>query len=270
MPRIVRFRDPSGFVRTGAWEESGIVSAGEVHYPEDIDVLPPTQPSKIVCLYGNYVDHLKESGFDVPEEIPERPKLFLKSPNAVIGHRDVIRMPEPGVDPEDVGQLGKIETGTGRIDYEAELGVVMGKQARNVDKSDAMNFVEGFTCVNDVSNRDDQSAERNWVRGKSFDNAAPMGPVAATPDLVPEEPRVRLFLNGEVKQDSADDKFVFSVSETIAEITRFLTLEPGDVIAMGTPSGVGPLKDGDKVEVKIQGVGTLVNFVEKWTERSLD
>lgn len=263
MPRIVKFRDSSGFERVGEWTDSGIKSAGERLDSEEVDILPPTEPTKVICLYGNYLEHLRESGFEIPEEIPKRPKLFLKGPNAVIGHRDVIRLPEPGVDSGEVGELGKIETGVGRVDYESELGVVIGEQARNVKEGEAMNFVKGFTCVNDVSNRDDQSAERNWVRGKSFDGAAPIGPVVATPDLVPEEPRVRLRLNGEIKQDSIDDEFIFSVREVIAEITKFMTLEPGDVIAMGTPSGVGPLEDGDKVEVIVEGVGTLVNFVKK-------
>ncbi len=260
---IVRFRDESGYVRTGSMVDSLIQSSGIEYKSDEVDILPPTQPTKIICLYGNYIEHLKESGYDIPEEIPKRPQLFLKSPNAVIGHEDIIKLPQPGIDSEDVGELGDIKTGEGRIDHEAELGVVIGGQAKNVDRNEAMEFVKGFTCMNDISNRDDQSAERNWVRGKSFDCAAPLGPVVATPDEVPEEPSVQLRVNGEKRQDSSKDEFVFSVEEVIEEVSKFMTLEPGDVIAMGTTSGVGPLTDGDKVEVEIEGVGTLVNYAKR-------
>lgn len=261
--KIVRFQDRSGYLRTGFWTDSGIEAAGQKYNPEKINILPPVQPTKIVCLGDNYIEHLKERGFKIPQDIPERPQLFLKSPNTVIGHRDTIVLPEVGIDSRKTGDLGDIETGKRRIDYEAELGVVMKRQAKKVSEKEAMEYIMGFTCVNDISNRDDQSVERNWVRGKSFDNAAPIGPVVASTELVSEDPRVRLILNGETKQDSKNDEFIFSVPEVIAEITRFLTLEPGDIIAMGTPSGVGPLSHGDKVEVKIEGIGTLVNFVQK-------
>lgn len=260
---MVRFQDDTGYTRTGLWADGTIETPEREYSPEEVNVLPPVEPSKIICLYGNYLEHLKESGYKVPEEIPKHPKLFLKSPNTVIGHRDVIRLPKPGVDSEEVGSLGEIETGLGRIDYEAELGVVIGKQAKKIPKEDALDFVEGYTCINDVSNRDDQSVERNWVRGKSFDCAAPIGPVIASPELVPEEPRVKLRLNDETKQDSLEDKFIFSVQEVIEEVTKFMTLEPGDVISMGTPKGVGPLSHGDKVEVEIEGIGTLINHARR-------
>jgi len=125
-----------------------------------------------------------------------------------------------------------------------------------------MDVVAGYTCLNDVSNRDDQDAERNWVRGKAFDNSAPIGPVMATPEDVPEEPRVRLWLNGEKRQDSDDDELVFDVGRAISEVSTFLTLEPGDIVAMGTTVGVGPLSDGDTVEIEVEGVGRLEHDVE--------
>lgn len=261
--RYVRFLDKSGYEREGEWTDNGIKAAGTIYEPEEVNILPPANPSKIICLYGNYKRHLEESGYKIPEQLPDRPKFFLKAPNTVAGHKDTIPLPTPTTEKEELENMGKIETGKGRIDYEAELGVVTGKQGRNVTEKNAENIVKGFTCVNDLSNRDDQTVERNWVRGKSFDNAAPIGPVIASPDLVPEEPQVQLKLNGEVKQDSSSDEFVFSVEEVITEITKLITLEPDDVIAMGTPSGVGPLSNGDKTEVIIEGVGTLVNYYSK-------
>ncbi|MFB6131434.1 MAG: fumarylacetoacetate hydrolase family protein, partial [Salinigranum sp.] len=147
------------------------------------------------------------------------------------------------------------------VDHEAELGVVIGEQCRNVAEEDAESVVRGYTCLNDVSNRNDQMVEQNWVRGKAFDGSAPMGPVLASPDEVPDNPRIRLRVNGETRQDSAGDEFIFTVTEAIAEITSYLTLEPGDVVAMGTASGVGPLRDGDTVELDVEGVGTLRHYV---------
>ncbi|PCR90988.1 fumarylacetoacetate hydrolase family protein [Natrinema ejinorense] len=240
--KYVRFRDPAGAVRRGEYE-NGHVHFGNESYAldDDIDVLSPTDPSKIVCIGRNYADHAAELNSDVPD----RPLLFLKPPNALAAHGDTVTLP----------------AGKERIDHEAELGVVIGEQCRHVSQGDAMDVVEGFTCVNDLSNRDDQRQEQNWVRGKAFDGAAPMGPVLATPEEVPADAAVRTRVNGETRQDGSRDQLVFSVPELIAEITTYLTLEPGDVIATGTPEGVGPLSDGDEVEIEIEGVGTLEHSV---------
>ena len=239
--REVRFLDPAGMVRTGEWMDEGIEFGGDVYNHGEVNILPPVDPSKIVCIGRNYADHAEETDSD----IPDRPLLFLKGPNTLSGHGDTITLP----------------AGKERIDHEAELGVVIGKQCRNVSEEDAMEVVRGYTCVNDISNRDDQRQEQNWVRGKAFDNAAPVGPVVATPDDVPENPAVRLFLNGEIEQDGSIEDLIFPVPELIAEITDLVTLEPGDVIATGTPAGVGPLADGDTVEVEVEGVGTLRNTI---------
>ena len=177
--------------------------------------------------------------------MPDRPLLFLKPPNAVAGHGDEITGP----------------AGKDRVDWEAELAVVIGEQCKHVRAEDAMDVVAGFTCLNDVSNRDDQNREQNWVRGKAFDGAAPMGPVLATPDEVPADAGVELRVNGETKQSSDREHMIFDVPTLIEEITTYLTLEPGDVIATGTPEGVGALADGDTVEVEIEGVGTLEHDV---------
>ena len=135
------------------------------------------------------------------------------------------------------------------------------EQCRHVDAADAMDVVAGFTCMNDVSNRDDQRIERNWVRGKAFDNAAPLGPAIATPDEVPADAAVELRVNDETKQSSSRDQFIFGVPALIEEITTYMTLAPGDVISTGTPAGVGPLSGGDSVAVAVEGVGTLEHDV---------
>ncbi len=239
--RYVRFRDPAGATRRGELEDGRVHFANDSYDLEEIDVLPPCEPSKIVCIGRNYADHAAE----MDSEVPDRPLLFLKPPNTLAGHGDTVTVPE----------------GKERIDHEAELGVVIGEQCRHVPESEAMDVVAGMTCVNDVSNRDDQRQEKNWVRGKAFDGAAPIGPVLATPDEVPEDAFVRSRVNGELKQDGSREQLIFSIPELIAEITTYLTLEPGDVIATGTPEGVGPLEDGDEVEIEVEGVGTLEHTV---------
>jgi len=238
-----RFRDPAGSVRTGEWTDEGIGFGDRTYDPEAVDVLPPSDPSKIVCVGLNYVDHAEEAGM----EIPDRPMLFLKPPNTLSGHGDTVTLP----------------AGKQTVDWEAEIAVVVGEQCRNVDEAEAMDVVDGFTCLDDVSNRDDQRREQNWVRGKAFDNAAPTGPVLATPDEVPDDASVELRVNGETEQSSSREEFIFSVPELIAEITTYMTLEPGDIVSTGTPAGVGSLSDGDRVEVEVEGVGTLEHDVER-------
>jgi 2-keto-4-pentenoate hydratase/2-oxohepta-3-ene-1,7-dioic acid hydratase in catechol pathway len=206
---------------------------------EEVTLLPPTEPSKIICVGLNYIDHAEETD----SEIPDRPLLFLKGPNTLAAHQSEITLPQ---DKE-------------RIDHEAELGVIINRQCRNVPADRADEVIGGYTCVNDLSNRDDQRQEQNWVRGKAFDNAAPIGPVVATPDEVPADAKIEARQNGTVKQSSTIDNLIFPVPELIEEITKLLTLEPGDVIATGTPAGVGPIEDGDTIEIEIEGVGTLRN-----------
>ncbi|MFC7210123.1 fumarylacetoacetate hydrolase family protein [Natronoarchaeum sp. GCM10025321] len=242
--RSVRFRDPAGSTRRGELDEDGVVRFGDSRYDlSSVDVLPPATPDKLVCIGRNYADHAAERG----EDVPDRPLLFLKPPNTLAGHGDTVTLP----------------AGKETIEHEAELGVVIGEQCRNVDAAEAMNVVEGFTCVNDISNRDDQRRETNWVRGKAFDGAAPIGPVVASPEHVPEDAAIRLRVNGEVRQDSTRDHLIFSVPQLIEEITAYMTLEPGDVISTGTPEGVGPLEDGDLVEIEIEGIGTLEHGVRQ-------
>jgi 2-keto-4-pentenoate hydratase/2-oxohepta-3-ene-1,7-dioic acid hydratase in catechol pathway len=240
-----RFRDPAGSVRDGTYDpDTETVSFSDDEYAIDdpnISMLAPTEPTKIVCVGRNYADHAAEMGNDVPD----RPLLFLKAPNAVSSHGDTVTVPG----------------GKDRIDWEAEIAVVIGQQCKNVARGDAMDVVAGFTCMNDISNRDDQQEEQNWIRGKAFDNAAPLGPVLATPDEVPADAAVTLSVNGETKQSGHRGQFIFDIPTLIEEITTYLTLEEGDVIATGTPEGVGALSDGDTVAIEVEGVGTLEHDV---------
>lgn len=239
--RRIRFRDPAGSERTGNLDGDQVSFGNKAYDLDDVVVLPPTEPSKIICVGLNYIDHAEETD----SEIPDRPLLFAKTPNTVASHDSTVALPE----------------GKDRIDFEAELGVVIGSQCRNVPSERADEVIAGYTCVNDISNRDDQRVEQNWIRGKAFDNAAPIGPVIASPDEVPQDAQISLRVNGEVKQDSTIENLIFPVPDLIEEITSLMSLEPGDIIATGTPAGVGPLQDGDNVEIEIEGVGTLEHDV---------
>ncbi|GAA0310040.1 fumarylacetoacetate hydrolase family protein [Halarchaeum salinum] len=228
-------------MRQGEYHDDHVAFGGREYALDEVDVLPPCDPTKIVCVGLNYERHAEEEGMD----LPERPLLFLKPPNAVAGHGDTVTLP----------------SGKETVEHEVELGIVIGEQCRNVSEADAMDVVAGYTCADDISNRDDQRVEQNWIRGKAFDGACPIGPVVADPEHVPEDAAVKLRVNGETRQDSSISEFIFSVPELIAEITRYMTLEEGDVIITGTPAGVGPLADGDHVEVEVEGVGTLEHDV---------
>lgn len=237
--KYVRFRNPAGAVRRGEYDEKrDEVRFGSNRYSMgEITVLPPCEPSKIVCTGLNYADHAAEIG----KEPPDRPRLFFKPPNAIAAHGTTVTLP----------------TVEERVEYEAELAVIVGQQCRNVDPEEALAVVDGYTCMNDLSNRDEQERERNYVRSKGFDGAAPLGPIVATPEEVPEDATVRTRVNGERRQDGSISEFIFTVPELIAEITTYITLEPGDVVATGTPGGVGPVADGDRIEIEIEGIGTL-------------
>lgn len=244
----VRFRDSTGLTRTGEWSgiETDMIDVnGRLYDPTDVTILPPTDPTKVICQAGGYRDHREESGFD---DVPDRPELFLKTPNCVIAHGDDIELP-PG---RDV------------VEFEAEFAIIISEQARDVSREDAMQYVAGYTCVNDISNRDDQNEERNWVRGKAFDGSLPVGPVVATPDEVPDGARLELRLNDEVRQETTTNQMIFPVEELVSEVSELITLEPGDLIATGTPFGPAALTAGDVVEVEFEGVGTLRNEVVEY------
>lgn len=201
---------------------------------------PPCRPSKIVAVGVNYRGHAREMGHSLPTE----PKLFLKPPSSVIGPGGPIRFPAMA----------------GRVDYEAELGVVIGRKTRNVSRGEALEHVLGYTCFNDVTARDLQKKDGQWTRAKSFDTFAPMGPSIVT-GIDPSALNVRSLLNGKVRQSAATADLIFDVPELVHFISRIMTLLPGDVIATGTPAGIGPMFPGDLIEVRIDGVGTLRNEV---------
>lgn len=239
----IRFRDPAGAIRSGEYSEGTIKFGNRTYDITDVDVLPPCSPTKLVCVGRNYPAHAAE--FDA--DVPERPSLFLKPPNTVAGHTDTIELPDADK----------------QIDYEAELAVIIDQQCRHVSQEQASNVIRGYTCAVDLSNRDDQRQEQNWVRGKAFDGAAPLGPAIASPDQLPTDATIELRINGTTAQAATIDQLHFSVPKLIAEITEYMTLEAGDVILTGTPDGVGPLTDGDEVAVEIEGIGTLRHTVMK-------
>lgn len=217
------------------------VPTGEEVPMDDVRLLAPVLPSKLVCVGRNFVAHAAE--FDLP--VPEEPLLFLKPSTAVIGPYDPIPLLPV----------------SRRVDYEGELGVVMGRPARNVRAEEAGAFILGYTCANDVTLRDLQKRDDQWTRAKGFDGSCPLGPWIET-DLDPTDLRVETRLNGEVRQAAQTSDMVFGVAELIEYTTSFMTLLPGDVLLAGTPEGVGRLAPGDLVEVEVEGVGTLANPVE--------
>ena len=243
MVRKVRFSDGPGNVMIGDWAASGINYQDKIYDPDDVKILPPSKPTKIICVGRNYIKHAEEMG----NELPEKPLFFIKTPNCIAGHEDTIELLK----------------NKNRIDYEGELAVIIGERCKNVKREKALEIVEGYSCLIDVTNRDDQIWEKNWVRGKAFDNSAPVGPVIVPCNSVPDDARIQTRLNGEIRQDSSIDQMYFSVAELIEEITEYMTLEIGDIIATGTPEGVGPLSDGDTVELEIEVIGTLRNHFIK-------
>lgn len=206
-----------------------------------VKILSPCKPSKAVCVGLNYGDHINEMG----DKRPEEPTLFIKPSSAVIGPNDYIVLPEMSA----------------RVDYEGELAVVIKDTAKNVSEKDALSYVLGYTIANDVTARDLQSKDGQWTRAKSFDTFLPLGPWIET-DLDPSNLDIITYVNGEVRQKSNTKHLIFNVPKLISFISRIMTLNPGDVILTGTPSGVGPLKSGDVVTVEIEGIGELTNRVK--------
>ena len=205
-----------------------------------IKFLAPTQPSKIVGVGLNYRDHAEELKLEVPDE----PIMFLKPPTALLPHRGKIVYPKS----------------CGRLDYEAELGIVIKRTARSVPVEKALRYILGYVCFNDVTARDLQRKDGQWTRGKSFDTFAPIGPWVETEVDLSDAP-IRAYLNGVIRQDSNINEFIFDVPFLIHFISSVMTLHPGDVIATGTPSGVGPMKPGDTVEIEVGGIGRLSNTI---------
>lgn len=208
--------------------------------PSSIKLLPPTMPMKIVAVGLNYRDHAKE----LKMEIPNNPIIFIKPASTVIGPEDPIIYPDT----------------SNQVDYEAELGIVIGKRAKNVEKDEAKEYILGYTVFNDVTARDLQKKDTQWTRSKSYDTFAPMGPMIET-SINPFDLPISLKLNGITKQNSSTKNMIFDCYELLEFISEIMPLEPGDIIATGTPPGVGPMNRGDTVEAKIEGIGVLKNYV---------
>jgi len=210
--------------------------------PAGARLLPPCAPSKIICVGRNYAEHAKELGNEVPQE----PLIFLKPPSSLIASGDNIAYPA----------LSE------RVDFEGELGVVIGKRGRRISRENAHHHILGYTCVNDVTARDLQKKDGQWTRGKGFDTFCPAGPwMVEKNDVAWETVRVQTYVDGDLKQDAPVSDMLFPVDVIIGYISEFMTLEPGDLIATGTPPGVGPLLPGSRVQIKIEGIGVLENAV---------
>lgn len=247
MDRIYRINDGNGgrfAVERGGtlhWLEGdvfGSYRAGAEIAEGAHQLLAPASPSKIMAIGLNYKDHAAE----MKKALPAEPLVFMKPATAVIGPDEAIRIP----------------SWAGRVDHEAELAIVFRRRAYRVKAAEAMDYILGITCLNDVTSRDFQVKDVQYTRAKGFDTFAPIGPCIAV-GLDPSSLAIEGWVNGERKQSSNTDQLIFAVPELVEFVSRFCTLEQGDIITTGTPSGVGPLKPGDRVMVKLEGVGTLSN-----------
>lgn len=248
--KIVRFKS-QGQLQYGILEDdrilpivgdpfSQIEKTGEQLARSDVELLAPVAPGKLVCVGLNYKLHAEESG----KAIPEEPMLFMCAPSAIIADGETIRLN----DDQD------------RIDFEAEIGIVIGKTCRNVPAGEARQYVLGYTCANDVSNRHLQRKDGQFTRAKSFDTYKPVGPCIET-DLDPDNVEIRLWQNGQLRQSSSTRDMIFSNDRIVEFVSSIMTLLPGDLIITGTPSGVGPMKKGDEIVIEISGIGRLANKV---------
>lgn len=217
-----------------AWEPEGIVALPHAQ------LLAPTVPTKIVCAGLNYKAHAREMGYELPAE----PVIFLKPPTSVVGHGAEIRIP----DGHDV------------VDYEAELALVIGRRAHKVTPEQARTHVLGCTCANDVTSRVLQQRDGQWTRAKGFDTFCPLGPWVET-DVDPRDTTLESYVNGERRQSTSTSDMIFDPYELVSFVSGVMTLLPGDVVLTGTPAGIGPLHRGDVVEIRIGGIGSLINRV---------
>ncbi len=223
-----------------------LAKTGSVYELGAVKLCAPSSPRVIMCAGTNYMDHIREvnEGSPINVKVPERPLIFSKGPNTIA----------------DPGQGIEYPSGVERVDYEAELAVIIGKKCKKVTEETALGYCLGFTCLNDVSARDWQWSDGQWTRGKGPDTFCPLGPIV-TDEIDPSNVAITTRVNGEVRQSGNTKDMIFSVPALISFISQWITLEPGDVIATGTPSGVGPIHVGDIVEIEIEGIGVLSNPV---------
>ncbi len=252
MERYIRFEATEG-IEWGRFEEGrihkisnnpadGFEPTGRYYEPSAVKLLAPVEPSKIVCVGLNYKEHIKES--QSANEVPEEPVIFLKPPSSLVGPGAKINYPEM----------------SRRVDYEAELGVIIGRECKAVAAIEAEDYIFGFTCVNDVTARDLQKKDGQWTRGKGFDTFCPVGPWVVD-KLKYEDLQIESYLNGDLRQSARTSELIFPIPQLIGFISGVMTLYPGDLISTGTPSGIGSMKSGDRIEIRIEGVGSLVNDV---------
>lgn len=238
--RYGRIETPEGRVADARFTDGVVEVNGDSWKVEDVRVLVPLQPGKLIFVGMNYTDHAAELGVDLPEE----PLLFFKPNSALIGPD------EPIVHPRE----------SARVDYEGELAIVIGRTCRHVGPDEVADVIAGYTIANDVTARDFQRPGTQWTKAKAWDTFAPIGPWIST-DVDPADALVETYVNGELRQGASTANLYFGVPELVAFASRIMTLNPGDVIATGTPFGVGPVRPGDEVEVRIDGIGRLRNPV---------
>ena len=226
---------------TGHFMDSASAPTDRMHKLDEVEVLAPVEPKQLVAIGLNYLDHAKEQKKDLPQE----PMMFMLSPSAIIGPNDTIILAREGH----------------RIDYEAELAVIIGKEAHHVTEEEAFDYIFGYTIGNDVSDRNLQDFDKQYTRAKSYSTYKPMGPFVET-NLDPNSVSIQLRQNGELKQNGNTNDFIHSIPKMMAAVTEVMTLYPGDVLLTGTPAGVGPLASGDELEITIDGIGTLKNSVQ--------
>lgn len=251
--KIVRYEAAGGDAAFGMLEDGtvyattgdvfdGLTRGEAVGSVDEVKLLPPVQPGKVVAIGLNYIKHVTENNPD--QKVPTEPVVFMKPTSSIIGPGQAIELAYP-------------ENNT---DYEAELVVVIGKTAKRVKKEDALDYVLGYTCGNDVSDRVQQYAGQQWIRGKGYHTYLPLGPCIET-ELDPGNVDIQSRLNGEVRQNDNTSGLIFDVPFLIEYISDVMTLDPGDIIMTGTPHGVGAMKDGDTIEIEIEGIGVLRNPV---------
>jgi 2-keto-4-pentenoate hydratase/2-oxohepta-3-ene-1,7-dioic acid hydratase in catechol pathway len=221
-------------------EGTGYQLDGKTYTLDTVKLLPPCIPSKIVCLGLNYRPHALEAN----QAPPSNPLIFLKPPTAIIGPEEPIILPRNWK----------------RVDFEGELGIVIGRTAKYVTEEQSREFVFGYTCINDVTERQLQKDDGQWTRSKGFDTFAPIGPWIET-EIEPDNLKIETYLNGELRQKDFTGNLIFGISTLISFVSNVMTLLPGDIIATGTPAGIAPMKPGDVVEVKIEKIGSLRNPV---------
>ena len=235
------FQDVLGFL-----EDHDLLDAMLI---EEAELLPPFLPNRIIALGRNYAAHAAETGHEPPKE----PVFFMKATSSIIGPGEPVLLPKDA----------------GRVDHEVELAVVIGKGGKRIARHQAMEHVAGYTILNDVTAREmqtrDMAASHPWFLSKSFDTFGPLGPCLTLPDEIPDPHQLalKLTVNGEVRQESNTSNLIFKIPDLIASLSRYITLEPGDLISTGTPEGISPLKPGDVMEAYVEGIGTLRNPVER-------